>query len=106
MNFAVDQIDGGGSGFPVGSTWKPINLVAWMRKGHSINEVLPAPGVVNLYRDIPGFRGVNTWDVKNSGGTPGYAESPLDGLVNSHNTTQPPWRRSSASNPSRRPPRT
>ena len=58
MNFAVDQIDGGGSGFPVGSTWKPINLVAWMRKGHSINEVLPAPGVVNLYRDIPGFRGV------------------------------------------------
>lgn len=28
MNFAVDQIDGGGSGFPVGSTWKPINLVA------------------------------------------------------------------------------
>ncbi len=59
-----------------------------MRKGHSINEVLPAPGVVNLYRDIPGFRGVNTWDVKNSGGTPGYAESPLDGLVNSHNTTQ------------------
>ena len=88
MNFAVDQIDGGGSGFPVGSTWKPINLVAWMRKGHSINEVLPAPGVVNLYRDIPGFRGVNTWDVKNSGGTPGYAESPLDGLVNSHNTTQ------------------
>lgn len=88
MNFAVDQIDGGGSGFPVGSTWKPINLVAWMRKGHSINEVLPAPGVVNLYRDIPGFRGVNTWDLKNSGGTPGYAESPLDGLVNSHNTTQ------------------
>ena len=88
MNFAVDQIDGGGSGFPVGSTWKPINLVAWMRKGHSISEVLPAPGIVNLYRDIPGFRGVNTWDVKNSGGTPGYAESPLDGLVNSHNTTQ------------------
>ena len=43
---------------------------------------------MNLYRDIPGFRGVNTWDVKNSGGTPGYAESPLDGLVNSHNTTQ------------------
>ncbi len=27
-------------GFNVGSTWKPINMVAWMQKGHSINESL------------------------------------------------------------------
>lgn len=28
MNYAVDQIDGGGKGFPIGSSWKPINLVS------------------------------------------------------------------------------
>ena len=40
MNYMVDQEDGGGMGFNVGSTWKPINMVAWMQKGHSINESL------------------------------------------------------------------
>ncbi|RSX53435.1 carboxypeptidase [Bifidobacterium goeldii] len=88
MNYAVDEIDGGGTGFPVGSTWKPINLVAWMRAGKSINEVLPATTSVNLARDIPGFKGVNTWQVQNAGGDRATAESPLDGLVHSHNTTQ------------------
>lgn len=88
MNYAVDEVDGGGSGFPVGSTWKPINLVAWMRAGRSINEVLPATTTVNLARDIPGFKGVNTWEVRNAGGDRATAESPLDGLVHSHNTTQ------------------
>ena len=33
MNYMVDQEDGGGMGFNVGSTWKPINMVAWMQKG-------------------------------------------------------------------------
>ncbi len=37
MNYAVDQIDGGGQGFQIGSSWKPINLVAWMQQGRSIN---------------------------------------------------------------------
>lgn len=37
----VDEEDGGGMGFNVGSTWKPINLVAFqMQQGHSINESL------------------------------------------------------------------
>ena len=40
MNYAVDQIDGGGQGFQIGSSWKPINLVAWMQQGRSINESL------------------------------------------------------------------
>ncbi|MFC5221424.1 transglycosylase domain-containing protein [Bifidobacterium leontopitheci] len=88
MNYAVDQIDGGGSGFPTGSTWKPINLIAWMRAGKSITQTLPATSSVNLYSGIPGFRGVGTWEVHNAGGEGTYAESPLDGLVHSHNTVQ------------------
>ena len=40
MNYMVDQVDGGGWGVQVGSTWKPINMVAWMQQGRSINESL------------------------------------------------------------------
>lgn len=40
MNYAVDREDGGGMGFSIGSSWKPINLVAWMEAGHSVNENL------------------------------------------------------------------
>ena len=40
MNYMVDQVDGGGWGVQVGSTWKPINMVAWMQQGRSINEGL------------------------------------------------------------------
>lgn len=87
VNYAVDQKDGGGTGFSVGSTWKPINLVAWMRAGRSINEVLPAANSVNERTDIPDYKANVTWTVSNSGRA-GTAESPLMGLVNSHNTTQ------------------
>nr|WP_204314286.1 transglycosylase domain-containing protein [Bifidobacterium avesanii] len=87
VNFAVDQIDGGGTGFSVGSTWKPINLVAWMREGHSITEVLPAGNTLNERNEVPDYHANVTWNISNSGAR-GTAESPLQGLVNSHNTTQ------------------
>ena len=87
VNFAVDQKDGGGTGFPVGSTWKPINLAAWMREGHSITEVLPAGNSVDERTEVPDFKAPSTWLVSNSGAR-GYPESPLQGLINSHNTTQ------------------
>ena len=35
MNYMVDQEDGGGMGFNVGSTWKPINMVVWMQKNRT-----------------------------------------------------------------------
>lgn len=88
LNYAVDEVDGGGSGFPVGSTWKPINLAAWMKNGRSINEVLPATNSINERTEIPDYKAPVTWQVSNSGGVRGTAESPLMGLVNSHNTTQ------------------
>lgn len=90
MNYMVDEADGGGTGFPTGSTWKPINLVAWMQQGHSINEVLKTS---TLYQQSSfncaghSFTG-SAWSVHNSEGGTVYQETPLQGLVRSHNTTQ------------------
>ncbi|MBT1172849.1 penicillin-binding protein [Bifidobacterium sp. MA2] len=90
VNYAVDQVDGGGWGFNVGSTWKPINLVAWMQAGKSINQALSTSTVVNTR----GFScnghsfGAIPWKVQNSGGGTVATETPLQALVLSHNTTQ------------------
>ena len=89
VNYAVDQADGGGWGFQVGSTWKPINLVAWMQKGKPINQVLRTSTVYNISSfSCNGYGFSGTWSVQNSGGGTVANESPLQGLVMSHNTTQ------------------
>ena len=89
MNYMVDQEDGGGMGFNVGSTWKPINMVAWMQKGHSINESLVTSTVYDTSKfSCNGYGFVGTWRVQNSGGGTTSPESPLQGLIKSHNTTQ------------------
>lgn len=90
INYAVDEKDGGGGGWGVGSTWKPINMVAWMQQGRSITDVMHPRGFYPKHSfACPGYTGTdNGWSVKNSEGGPGSAESVLDGLVHSHNTTQ------------------
>ena len=95
INYAVDQVDGGGWGFPVGSTWKPINMAAWMKEGRSINE--PLRTMTNYNQSTfscqepdgtsYGF-GNGNWHVENSGGGTTSPETPLQGLIRSHNTTQ------------------
>ncbi|OZG67620.1 carboxypeptidase [Bifidobacterium aquikefiri] len=89
LNYAVDQVDGGGWGFQVGSTWKPINLAAWMRAGKSINQSLSTYTSYPL-NSFPGYNytGTGSWPVQNSGGGTTSPETPLEGLVKSHNTTQ------------------
>lgn len=90
MNYMVDQVDGGGWGVQVGSTWKPINLVAWMQQGHSINEPLRTQTSYPMSSFSCGeysFSGAN-WSVENSGGGTVAVETPLQGLIRSHNTTQ------------------
>ncbi|OZG50624.1 transglycosylase domain-containing protein [Bombiscardovia coagulans] len=94
INYAVDQVDGGGQGFPEGSTWKPINMVAWMKAGKSINQplktMLSYPNSSFSCHDAQGneygFGG--SWSVSNSGGGTVSPETPLQALVRSHNTTQ------------------
>ena len=95
INYAVDQQDGGGWGFPVGSTWKPINLVAWMKAGKSINQPLRTstsyPQTAFACKTADGTSygfGTGSWHVENSGGGTTSPESPLQGLIRSHNTTQ------------------
>ena len=107
MNYMVDQEDGGGMGFNVGSTWKPINMVAWMQKGHSINESLVTSTVYDTSKfNCNGYGFVGPWRVQNSGGGTTSPESPLQGLIKSHNTTQAAMAKVIGLEPTRRPPRT
>ncbi|TPF95866.1 carboxypeptidase [Bifidobacterium sp. UTCIF-39] len=87
VNYAVDYKDGGGSGFQVGSTWKPINFAAWINAGNSANEPL-ATSMHYSYRTIPDANGSGVFDVQNSGGGTVNPETPLQALNQSHNTTQ------------------
>ncbi|MFR0591150.1 transglycosylase domain-containing protein [Bifidobacterium thermophilum] len=89
INYAVDQKDGGGIGFNVGSTWKPINMIAWMLQGHSINQSLRTyTSYANSSFNCSKFSGHGTWSLHNSEGGTVSQETPLQGLIKSHNTTQ------------------
>lgn len=89
MNYMVDQVDGGGWGVQVGSTWKPINMVAWMQQGRSINEGLRTSTSYPLSNfNCNNYSFTGTWKVENSGGGTVNPETPLQGLMRSHNTTQ------------------
>ncbi|MDF7663407.1 transglycosylase domain-containing protein [Bifidobacterium sp. ESL0763] len=90
VNYAVDEKDGGGTGWGVGSTWKPINMVAWMEQGKPITQQLR----LSTYYPVGSFSCANYpgqsfgWNVHNSEGGSASVESPLQGLIRSHNTTQ------------------
>ena len=91
QNYAVDLVDGGGSGWTIGSSWKPINLIAWMEAGHSINDNLQTtttyPTTDFACNNYKG--GADSWNVSNAMGAGTVnPESPFLGLVRSHNTTQ------------------
>lgn len=89
MNYMVDQVDGGGWGVQVGSTWKPINMVAWMQQGRSINEGLRTSTSYPLSNfNCNNYSFTGTWKVENSGGGTVNPETPLQGLIRSHNTTR------------------
>ena len=71
MNYMVDQVDGGGWGVQVGSTWKPINMVAWMQQGRSINESLRTSTSYPLSNSTAATtRSHGTWKVENSAAAP------------------------------------
>ena len=95
INYAVDQQDGGGWGFPVGSSWKPINMVAWMKAGKSINQPLRTstsyPETTFACTEADGTPygfGTGSWHVENASGGTTSPETPLQALIRSHNTTQ------------------
>ena len=60
--------DGGGMGFSIGSSWKPINLVAWMEAGHSVNETCQTSTrySTSLFACDRYTGGTDTWNVTNA----------------------------------------
>lgn len=88
INYAVDQIDGGGIGVQTGSTFKPINMVSWLSNGHKAMESLRTSTAYPLktFPCAPVKSGI--WSVQNSGGGTVNPETPYNGLIMSHNTTQ------------------
>ncbi|WP_330059136.1 penicillin-binding transpeptidase domain-containing protein [Paenarthrobacter sp. Z7-10] len=42
INFSVDQVNGGGTGFQPGSTVKTVTFAEWLNEGHSMNETVDA----------------------------------------------------------------
>ena len=89
LNYAVDERDGGGLGWQIGSTWKPINLVAWLLAGKSINQPIRTTTLYNNSDfNCSKFRGIGSWALQNAMGGTVNPETPLMGLVHSHNTTQ------------------
>lgn len=91
QNYAVDLADGGGSGWTIGSSWKPINLIAWMEAGHSINDNLQTSTSYSTtdFACSNYSGGADSWNVSNAMGAGTVnPESPFLGLVRSHNTTQ------------------
>lgn len=91
QNYAVDAADGGGNGWTIGSSWKPINLIAWMEAGHSINDNLQTSTTyaTSDFNCDNYAGGSEPWKVQNALGSGTVnPESPFLGLVRSHNTTQ------------------
>ncbi|WP_018143335.1 transglycosylase domain-containing protein [Alloscardovia criceti] len=88
VNYAVDQEDGGAQGVLPGSTFKPINLVAWLQNGHYANESL-ATYTSYANSSFPcNMTTTGTWQVQNATGGTVSPETPYQGILRSHNTTQ------------------
>lgn len=88
INYAVDQVDGGGGGFQTGSTFKVMNLATWLVNGNGAKVALPT----STRYDTSGFEcnttGADSWAVQNAGGGTVNPETPEHALMYSHNTTQ------------------
>lgn len=44
VNYSVDTPQGGGGGFPPGSTWKPFVLASWLQDNRSLNDHVNGSG--------------------------------------------------------------
>lgn len=70
LNYNVDAKYNGGSGFQVGSTWKPFVLAAWLKSGRSLSTTVNAtkrnfPAGSWKYNGCPNNGG--NWDPNNAG---------------------------------------
>ena len=88
LDYSVDQAEGGGTGFGIGSSFKPINMVAWLQAGHKITQELDTYTVYPV-NSIPCAQKTGAmWNLSNAEGGTLTPESPLHALIWSHNTPQ------------------
>lgn len=87
INYNVNQRWGGGSGFAIGSSFKIINLVAWMMAGRKISTPMANPTVFPIDSFPCATKTHQVWYLHDTTAGASY-ESPLQGFVMSHNTTQ------------------
>jgi membrane peptidoglycan carboxypeptidase len=87
VNYNTDQVYGGASGFPPGSTFKPFTLLQWLKAGHSLGEMVDGTKRMRNENEFVacGARGPNRpWNLGNSEGGKGVM-SVLDATRNSVN---------------------
>ncbi|MFT4186303.1 MAG: transglycosylase domain-containing protein [Micrococcaceae bacterium] len=93
INYLVDQDEGGGTGFQVGSTYKTFTLVEWLKEGNHLLDLLPATQVSwpssawHYGCPVTGNNGTDDgWEPQNSDNVYGGTMTVQDGTVFSTNT--------------------
>jgi membrane peptidoglycan carboxypeptidase len=91
VNYNTDQDMGGSRGFQVGSTYKLVTLLDWLKEGHSVNEVVRSSNGTWTGRDFRnscggGNSAGDTLTVTNDGAAPGPNRTVMSGTANSTNT--------------------
>ncbi|MFT4147664.1 MAG: transglycosylase domain-containing protein [Micrococcaceae bacterium] len=92
INYLVDQNEGGGTGFQMGSTYKVFTLVDWLKTGHHLGDLLSADRVDwpastwNYSCPVTGDNGTDDWNPENAEGLYGGTMTVQDGTVFSVNT--------------------
>ncbi len=91
VNYNTDQNYGGSGGFQVGSTYKLVTLLEWLKEGHSVNEVVNSSKGTWSGRDFQdsctgGNLGSDVLKVTNDGAAPGPNRTVMSGTANSTNT--------------------
>ncbi|MCJ1710353.1 transglycosylase domain-containing protein [Clavibacter michiganensis subsp. phaseoli] len=91
VNYNTDQDYGGSGGFQVGSTYKLVTLLEWLKEGHSVNEVVQSSKGTWAGKDFRdsctgGTLGSPPLTVTNDGAAPGANRTVMSGTANSTNT--------------------
>jgi membrane peptidoglycan carboxypeptidase len=88
VNFNTDKDYGGSNGFQPGSTFKPFTLLAWLKAGKGLNELLnatPRSHMPSEFQHCDGPLGGPPWVLGNDGSEAG-SYSVLRGTIESVNT--------------------
>jgi membrane peptidoglycan carboxypeptidase len=91
VNYNTDKNYGSSGGFQVGSTYKLVTLLEWLKEGHSVNEVVQSSKGTWSGRDFQdsctgGNLGSDVLKVTNDGAAPGANRTVMSGTANSTNT--------------------